>query len=194
MNDGPGGERVRGWSNIPLSMEGKLDVAKTGELLAKLPVKSIVHSDLHRTTQTAQIIKQFCRSAVLVPSPACRTWDTGSIEGKLVADVLPILKFYFEHPSSKPAGGEAYAHFYKRWHTKLHQLLKYLRSHPGEVAVVVAHSYNICALEHAIRGGGTKIDNKCSVPPGSPVIVELPEDGSYKLVIPVKSIKVEVKA
>lgn len=190
----PGEERVRGWSAVELSEEGKATIRRSAETAAKhLDFKEIHYSDLKRTTQSAKIIHEYFPKAKLVPSKALRTWDTGYVEGKLVEDVIPVLKFYFEHPKECIPDGEPYQHFYNRFEAKISQALKYLRKHPGEALAYVVHSYGVCALEHTICGGCTKIDNKCSVPPGMPVIVELPEDGSYKMIIPVKS-KTEQKA
>lgn len=191
----PGAERVRGWSNVPLSEEGKATIRKSAEAAARaaLPVRGIIHSDLKRTTQSARIIHEYFPKAKLTPSRALRTWDTGYVEGKLVEDVIPVLKFYFEHPNERIPDGETYNEFYKRFEREVSKGLKFLRKNPGEALIFVTHSYGVCALEHTICGGCTKIDNKCSVPPGMPVIVELPPNGSYKMNIPVEA-KTEPKA
>ena len=48
--------RMQGWSNAPLTDEGKVDVRRSGRGLSDVRFDAVYTSDLHRTIETANIV------------------------------------------------------------------------------------------------------------------------------------------
>lgn len=97
-------EKLRGWIDMPLSQKGRQEVAETAQKLAATGLQLIVHSDLMRAAETAQIIA-FKTHAETFPSPFLRTWNIGKYAGQDAKRFEPALKKYMIHGAERVSGG-----------------------------------------------------------------------------------------
>lgn len=146
LND-PANERVRAYSDIPISFEGKQGLEKTAEFLKKegYPVTRILSSPLQRTIMTAEIIAQAVGARVF-PNHGLLPWNLGNLSGEPIKNAAAQMEYYQNNPDIKVPGGESYKDFYARWNWEFEKMLVYAETHPTEVLSGVVHSRNLLAL------------------------------------------------
>ncbi len=131
-----GDGKLRGWKNVPLSEQGKIDVKKTAKELKDSGITKIVSSDLIRTEQTAEAISKDTGVKVEL-SAGLRPWDVGELAGEDVKKTLPILKEYaIETPDKPIPGGESFNAFKERF---LSEVEKIKRANPEDRVAIVTH-------------------------------------------------------
>lgn len=136
-NDDVSVDRIRGWSNVPLSEDGREEATKLGKKLAKDPPEGIFSSDLDRAHETAQIISKITGAPIVGVSQHFRPWNVGEYSGQITSKAIPILaKYAKEAPDEAIPGGEPFNVFRDRF---LSGLKGVLNSYPGKLAVVTHH-------------------------------------------------------
>lgn len=86
--------RMQGWSNAPLTPEGKLDVRRSGRGLADVQFDAVYTSDLHRTIETANIIlaeNKHADELVIQTMPEFREVFFGYYEGLGIEEVYDLI-------------------------------------------------------------------------------------------------------
>jgi broad specificity phosphatase PhoE len=145
MND-PKNERIRGYSDVPLSYEGKLAAEATGEFLAKtkMNICHVISSPLQRAIMTSNLVTQ--GDALVKPDKRLLPWNLGKLMGEPVKAVAPKMDFLQEYPDLTAPEGESYREFYDRWTRGLDAMMAYAIDHSDEVLVGVVHSRNLLAM------------------------------------------------
>src|SRR5579863_9346231 len=97
LND-PKNEAIRGYSDIPLSVEGSKGVKAAAQFLAdeELPIPRILASPLQRTMMTAQVIADPSHAKV-IPTNGLLPWNLGDLTGQPIKEVAPIMDYYQEY-------------------------------------------------------------------------------------------------
>ncbi len=109
----PDGDRIRGWRDLPLSVEGERETAELARGLRGSGLRVVVTSDLTRAVQTGRAIAVET-GAVMEVDGRLRPWDVGEFTGELSAKVTPRLMGYVERAGERVPGGEAFATFRDR--------------------------------------------------------------------------------
>jgi broad specificity phosphatase PhoE len=146
LND-PKNEAIRGYSDIPLSVEGKRGVEEAAEFLRAMdyPIQRVLSSPLQRAMMTAMVVAD-PRHAKVIPENSLLPWNLGDLSGKPIKDVAPLMDWLQDHPDIKAPRGESYCDFYYRWAAGLDRMLYYATVHEDEILVGVVHSRNLLAL------------------------------------------------
>lgn len=107
------GERVRGWSNVPLTAQGQKEAAQAAKKLRGKTIAGLVSSDLVRAQQTAEIVG---KALGLKPEfdPRLRTWHVGMFSGGHSHEVQDKIDAYVDHPDQPIPGGESFHQFVTR--------------------------------------------------------------------------------
>ena len=177
----PSKDRIRGWLNIPLDEEGVKEAVRLGKFFDGKGVRKIYASDLGRTMETAEKIKEIAGiNAEIIPTKALRPWHLGDMEGEVVAKILPQMKYYAEHPYIPVPGGETFNDF-------LHRLLPFVRDRMNQAEIdkkpvlLVSHYRDLKAVDSWIKDGmkGEKVepDKSVSGKLATGVALEICKDG-----------------
>ena len=130
-------DKMRGWSNVPLSEAGRAEATKTSEDVAKSPPGHIITSDLDRAHETAKIVSAHTGAPIVGVTPNLRPWNVGDLAGKPSKDGIPILADYAtNHPNTPVPGGESFNQFRARFFTGLDNILDHS---PNKPAIVIHH-------------------------------------------------------
>lgn len=130
-------DRIRGWSNVPLSSEGIQEAHKAAADLMSYGCEMVLSSDLTRAADTAEIISQTIHCPVHLTG-ILRPWNLGDLQGASTKRALPIIeKFVVDAPDKSVPGGESFNSFKDRALVRgLPQLIQMI----GEkIAVLVTH-------------------------------------------------------
>lgn len=149
LND-PKNERLRGFSDVPLSKEGKDVIEGTRDYIrfAKFPIQRVITSPLQRAVMTASIIAD--NVAEVIPNNSLHPWDLGDLSGRLLKEILKDLDRLQEYPDLKAPHGESYRTFFDRWTSAVKRMQTYAEAHTDEILLGVVHSRNILALASII--------------------------------------------
>ncbi len=129
-------DRIRGWTDWPLSKEGASEARLLAMQINKGHVEVLLCSNLTRAEQTASIIADelgipYHMSAAFLP------WDVGFYVGANAAKTVPKLaRFATITPIEAVPGGESFNTFRTRFLTGL---LKALQQHQGLIGIVTHH-------------------------------------------------------
>lgn len=107
------GERVRGWSNVPLTAQGQKEALQAAQKLKGKPIAGMVSSDLVRAQQTAAIISKVIGIKPEL-DPKLRTWNVGIYSGGKSDEVQHEIDEYVNHPQQPIPGGESFHTFMQR--------------------------------------------------------------------------------
>lgn len=130
-------DRIRGWTDVPLSKEGRREADRLGEQLDKEKPSVILTSDLARAADTAHITSKATGVEVAEESQGFRPWDVGEMAGRKSSEGIPILADYAENkPSQKVPGGESFDDFRKRFFLSLADAVE---RYQGTPAIVLHH-------------------------------------------------------
>lgn len=135
-------DQFRGWGNPSLNEEGYRAADALANYFSYERVGHVYTSDLNRTVQTAQHI----RDTYLIDR-VLRPWNIGDLAGKKKSDEnVAKLNFYVEHPADVPVNGESFGSFLTRV-AAIQSLLT-----PSEYPhVIVTHSSNITNLHRILH-------------------------------------------
>lgn len=176
LNSEKGGDKIRGWADIPLDDRGREEAKKMGQKLcdAKRRPDILVSSDLSRARETAHIISRACGIPVAGSTPVLRPWNLGHMQGKESAVVVPEIIKYIHSPDTPVPGGESFNQFKNRFLSGLKELL---HKFPHRVAIVSHHRNErvLVALDKADWNGfDFKEFARRGDPPGSLVTFNIP--------------------
>ncbi len=163
-NDDISVDRLRGWTDVPLSDDGKKEAEKLGQKLKADPPDVLVSSDLSRAAETADIISQAIGVKVSEKSQAFRPWDVGKYAGQTTKDAIPILADYAENkpdepvPGGKDSPGESFNSFKDRL---LSGLQAALDKYDGRLGIVTHHRDE--RLLHAWAADGFPADGSVDI-------------------------------
>ena len=162
-----GDDRIRGWRNVPLSREGRVEAQKLAEKLRSSDIDVVYHSPLDRAADTARMIAR-TTGAKLIDVENLKPWNVGKYQGELSKDVHPILaKFCCETPEQAVPGGESFDQFKERVFKGMREVLNGGYRHPA----VVSH-YRVERLLKGYIAAGQKpdhaIDEKTFLAKGEP--------------------------
>ncbi len=130
-------DRIRGWTDYPLSKEGISEVMKLINMIHDTPPDALLCSDLERAKRTAKIIAEALGITLYWPRMEFRPWDVGMYVGANAAETVPKLaQFAIRTPLKTVPGGESFHRFRTRF---LLGLLKALQHHDGLVGIVTHH-------------------------------------------------------
>ena len=129
-------DKIRGWSDVPLTDEGRKEAEQIGQQLKGRGIRSIVTSDLSRAKETADIIGKHI-GVKPVSSKDLRPWDLGELTGKDTEKCLPAIADYVHNkPDKAVPKGESFQSFHKRAFKGIDEAVK---NHPAPVAIVTHH-------------------------------------------------------
>lgn len=174
-----GGEKFRGWANIPLNSDGIEAAHTAGTKLSSSGVSQVFSSDLNRAQHTASIISQYT-SAEVIPTYGARPWNIGNFSGQPVEGNEEMFNHYHNSPNEPTPGGESYNTFYSRWKTTLHHLMHHTAS-SGTPLALVTHSRNVNALKSILTNGKASIKAESLVDPGSVLSLDFNSSGEHKI-------------
>lgn len=147
-------DKIRGWSNVPLSPEGKRQAIKLGGKLSGSGIDVIYHSPLDRATDTAREVAKNT-GAKMIPVEQLKPWDVGELTGQESRDAHPILKEHATEKADQPLpGGESFNSFKNRTFDGLKQILS---QSDGEMPAIVTH-HRVERLIKAWMKNGQKPD------------------------------------
>lgn len=177
LND-PTNEKIRGYSDVPISFEGKEATLRTAEFVRSLnlPIQRILSTPLQRGIMTSYLIGEKS-GAKVVPNQGLLPWNLGKLAGQPVKEVAPKMDYLQEFPDINAPEGESYRKFYDRWTEALDLMMFYALAHPDEVLVGVVHSRNLLALP-SILGDRQIGDVPVKGGPGPESVTRLDSDES----------------
>lgn len=154
-------DRIRGWSNVPLSSEGIAEAHQAAADLAQYEPEIIFSSDLERALMTAQIIANSCHCP-LQSTPILRPWNLGKMQGQVTKTALPIIqRFVCDAPDQPVPEGESFSQFKDR---ALVRGLPYLVQAIGEKTALLVTHHRDERLYFAWRDAGFPPDFKIHLP------------------------------
>jgi broad specificity phosphatase PhoE len=107
-------DRIRGWLDVPLSVEGLKEAHKLGLELQDMGLDVLYSSDLERAQETADIIAKKLKIKVRYTG-LLRPWDLGTFAGESTKESLPAIAEYVEKkPDIRVPEGESFNSFKKR--------------------------------------------------------------------------------
>lgn len=141
--------KVRGWHDIELSNEGRLNVQITAMKLRKFKPQAIVSSDFMRDSETAEILAGRLGIADKEVDYDARTWDTGLFSGQPEKVVQPAIDdLYLRSWEAPPGSGESFDTFSKRWQSFLDRKLEYAaKVEAARPLIIVTHGRNIALAD-----------------------------------------------
>jgi broad specificity phosphatase PhoE len=177
--DLPGREKVTGWKDIPLNVEGKAQAAKLGRFLKSKGITKIISSDTKRAFDTATIIGEIINVPVTA-TEKLRSWNMGAIQGMFSEAAKPFLEFFEKNPTLKPPKGEPFWSFFRRFKGAFWGIVAFIRKFPQSRILVLTHSQDLDLIEW-LRDGvepGEKFEFGEGLPAGGACEVRVYEDGS----------------
>lgn len=153
-------ERLRGWLDIPLNIDGIVAAERLAQYFYTLKVAKIISSDLLRAQHTAIPIARYTK-APLVLSPQLRPFNLGFCMGKPVNEYIPVMIDHIKNDHKIPPGSTENFHtFQTRFLSKIVELMNEAKNQPQDGAIiVVAHSRNTRCMRDFILSGGNDIEN-----------------------------------
>lgn len=128
-------DRERGWSDVPLTAEGRQDAKAAALKLKAKGIDAIVSSDLNRAKETAEIIGK-----ILGIKPEfsfkLRPWNLGAFTEQPMDEVTPQIEAYAKKPDEVVPKGESFNAFKQR---AFEGLAEAIAKHQGENLLIVAH-------------------------------------------------------
>lgn len=137
-NDDVSVDRLRGWTDVPLSQGGLEEADKVGLQAKETPPNNIFTSDLNRAHETAKIISNHTGVPINNVMPELRPWNVGDLAGMKSSEGIPILADLAEnHPNTPaPGKGESFNQFKSRFFDGLEHILD---NTVGKPALVIHH-------------------------------------------------------
>lgn len=136
--------KVRAGTDVPVSAEGKAQLAHLAAFFKGKPVQRVLTSPTGRARETAQAIAHVT-GAKVIEHPGLAPWE-GAKPGQDVHTAAPLLKHLFEHPDERGPGGMTYREFFAKLLPALHALK------PGDVGVT--HGRDVMTAWSLLKGGG----------------------------------------
>ena len=107
-------DRIRGWTDVPLTDKGRQEAKVAGEKLKKHNIEVICCSPLSRAHETAKIIGKILNIKP-VPIEGLKPWDLGELTGTSTKEALPKIAEYVRKKADKKVPeGESFNDFSNR--------------------------------------------------------------------------------
>lgn len=167
LND-PEHERSRGWGMFPPDPEKLKELApQIATTLENEGISRLVASDLPRAAITARELAEEMRIPYEI-TRRLRTWNTGSMTGRLEKEVGAKKKKYIKHPDLKPPDGEPFERFERRWASALRQFMKHNETYPNDQVALVIHGNMDMSAPAIVQGEKVTAQHYDKMrPPGS---------------------------
>lgn len=174
-------DKIRGWSDVPLSAEGKADAKKVADELKNSGIKIIVSSDLQRAHDTAKEVAR-ATGAKLIISKKLRPWDLGALTGQDTKASLPKIADYAKNkPDEAIPEGESFNSFKSRAFEGLSEVAD---GHPDDKGVAIVTHHRVERLIKSWQKAGQPATHDIDIkeflqkgePPGSAEGVTLDRD------------------
>ena len=179
LNSEKGGDRIRGWVDVPLDDRGIKEAEAAGRNLALLKAKPRVlfTSDLQRALQTAHIISKTANIPLVgQPVHGLRPWNLGHFQGMESSAIAPQMKMFLNNPGQRVPGGESFNEFSTRFISTLKGLMAKTQFRMG----LVSHHRNerlLASMEKANWRGFDKTEfAKHGSPTGILITFEIPNN------------------
>ena len=175
-NDDTAIDRLRGHSNIPLSLQGIEQAKALAKEVANTPPDVILCSDLNRCVVTAQIISEYLGIKLEEPTFNLRPWDVGDFTGRKALEVLPtMMRYVTDTPNEPLPGGESFNTFRDRFMFGMRDALE---RHKGLVCIVTHNRSERLLRSLEAAGWNGRIDVETFRQRGAPTgycgIMEIP--------------------
>ena len=158
--------------DLPLTDEGHEEAERVAQWLKDVPVASIKHSDMLRSSQTAAHLEK----AVGQKSEAVKwldPWDVGYLSGHTREDAKRRLEYYIRNAFKTVPEGEAYQDWVDDYEQGLIRELKAAEKEHNsptyKARVIVSHSCNAMATDSIIKGDNPKFYGEQGEKPGGVV-------------------------
>lgn len=149
-------KRSDGWLDYPLSDKGRIGLITAQQFLKTAPVERVYAPDLRRAHETAHIIASGILTRPKVQTAnAAKTWNLGVLIGTKKKPNKPLVRYFMDHPTETPQGGESMQSFCGRWIPWLVETAK--KSKDGATLIVTSGS-NLRAMGTALFGDKDKFD------------------------------------
>jgi broad specificity phosphatase PhoE len=147
---------VRGWHDIDLDDNGKIQAQLLGHKMRQYDPKKVVSSDFLRDQSTANILASIINTNDVEVDSNLRTWDVGDFGGKPLIEANPVIAEMYKNPSRKPPGsGETFNEFTDRFTSALSRYLTMSSIDIYRPLLLVTHGKNIALAFTYINGGNT---------------------------------------
>lgn len=145
-------EVLRGWLDVPLDKEGRLQAVQTARRIAsQFMIRRVYSSPLQRAHETGRQIGLQSHVPAL-KDPALKPWNVGDWAGQRVKQVLPVMEHYTRHPEKPAPGGEPYARFARRFLSALIDMLDEATA-TRSLICAVAHTRNMQLAQGWLAAG-----------------------------------------
>lgn len=149
--------RSDGWLDYPLSDKGRIGLIKAQQYLKNSNIDTVYAPSLRRAFETAHIIASGILSGPKVEiADQARTWHLGALMGTKKKPNKIIVKYYMQHTTQRPEGGESMKEFHDRFMPWLWDLLDKARQ--GNNYLLVTSGSNLRMLSQAITGNKDTFD------------------------------------
>jgi alpha-ribazole phosphatase len=170
-------QRFCGHSDIPLSLQGRLQAHWLAEQLQKEMISTIYTSDLQRARETAEIIARQRTSSVQIKvSATWREMDFGEWEGLTYTQIAEQFKdqlgFFTNPEHDSPPRGESLAHLQQRVKDGLSAIVQSDDWPVGDV-VIVSHGGPLRVLLCSLLGMPIQRQWQLRLDPGSLSAIDL---------------------
>jgi broad specificity phosphatase PhoE len=147
-------KRSDGWLDYPLSDKGRVGLITAQQYLKLAPIRRVYASDLRRAHETAHIIASGILTHPKVETAnQAKTWNLGVLIGTKKKPNKPLVRYFMDHPTETPQGGESMQAFCARWIPWLLRIVK-----TDGAKLVVTSGSNLRAIGTALYGDKDKFD------------------------------------
>jgi broad specificity phosphatase PhoE len=151
---GESGERIRGWSDVPLDEKGKQDAIDLAKKLATMDIEIVYTSPLDRALETGRAVADAV-GVEEIKVGALRPWNLGVMTKQLVKDVLPAMKEFIRHEDEKVPMGESFSDFRVRCLAFIHKCCQ-AAAKDNKIICCVAHTRNLQLVKAWLANGSPK--------------------------------------
>jgi broad specificity phosphatase PhoE len=176
-NPGGDAEILRGNIDVPLNAQGAAGVAESAHEICQYPVLE-VRSTPHylRDTQTRHIVSEVCsqahgRRVPEVDAIELDPYDVGSLSGKPVINILPLLELLIEIPFLKAPAGESYAQYATDFANYFAHVYAEYGGDDSKAVVLVLHGNEFRLLPNITAGKPIQKYTQQKVKPGEFLVI-----------------------
>ena len=145
--------KFRGPIDIKLSDQGRKQATEAGKILKDVPASLIVHSEKHRTRETARTIAKHQKDTKVpvTGTVKLRSWNLGEFAGKPKNKAnLKKLQEYIDDPSKTVPKGESLNDFKNRVNPVFNDVLFHAAA--GHIPILVVHASVIHEIGTVFNG------------------------------------------
>ncbi len=144
-------DRIRGWLDISLNIEGLDDAIKAADEMKDVPYEVMYVSDLKRTIQTALVVNK-SHDKPMHLSSSLRPWNLGIYQGAISSQVHPMLKYYEINENLLPKDGESFKEFRLRLLSFVDEVIR-LAKEKDLTIVLVSHFRDLQTVNAWVKNG-----------------------------------------